>query len=225
MVFQKRVTIIVMMCIVPSLLKAQSDIIYINGLEKYVIINDTGVTWAGHSSSANNAICESNMDVLQDCDYGRDSDILTNNEDGVAGFSFYKVDILGQELPNSAKIWACVKDNVTGLTWEVKTTDEGVHYKDNIYRWGGLSSDGIDHPDRIGNYYKPSWNDLINDSNNNRFCGKRNWRAPNILELSSLSYYAAFLPAIDIDYFPNTLNEVRSIFWTSSPTAGTDNGA
>ncbi|MBL4658883.1 MAG: DUF1566 domain-containing protein [Alcanivoracaceae bacterium] len=211
---------------IPQLLLAQSDITFINGFEKQVIFNDTGVTWAGHSSQANNTICESDMSLPQDCDHGRDSSGMTNiNEDGAAGFSFTKLDTFGNPLSNNAELWSCVKDNITGLTWEIKTTSEGVHNKDNKYQWGGITSIGINHPDRIGDYFEPSWNKLINISNNSVFCGKNNWRAPTIDELSGLGNYSTFLPAIDTNFFPYTLNEVRSTFWSASPTALFDNSA
>lgn len=216
----------VYLLLVSNVLLAQSEFVFINGFEKKIIVNDTGVVWAGHSTQANNTICESNMMVPQDCNFGRDDNEKTNdNEDGAAGFSFTKIDENGGLLQNTAMIWSCVKDNVTGLTWEIKTLDKGVHNKDNKYLWGGLTSIGINHPNQIGVYFIPSWNELILDSNTNSYCGKNNWRVPTVEELSSLGNYSVFLPAIDINYFPYTLNEVRSIFWTSSPTAGMDNGA
>ena len=215
----------IIMFITQSLL-AQTDIEFVNGFEKQVIINDIGVSWAGHNPQANNTICESNIPALQDCNFGRDSKGATNaNEDGIAGFSFTKMDESGLPLPNDSEIWACVRDNVTGLIWEVKTTADGIHNKDNKYKWGGVTSIGLNHPDKIGEYFEPSWNDLLNNSNNNLFCGKNNWRAPTVIELSGLGNYGTFLPAIEINYFPNTLNEVRSIYWTASPTAGLENSA
>ena len=36
--------------------------------------------------------------------------------------------------------WSCVKDNVTGLIWEVKTTDSGLHNNTDAYTWYDTST-------------------------------------------------------------------------------------
>ncbi|MEE9304355.1 MAG: DUF1566 domain-containing protein, partial [Thiotrichaceae bacterium] len=48
---------------------------------------------------------------------------------------------------------SCVKDNVTGLIWEVKTNDSGLHDKDDVYSWyntlntaENLNVPGFDRP-------------------------------------------------------------------------------
>lgn len=110
-----------------------------------------------------------------------------------------------------------MKDNVTGLVWEVKTTSEGIYNIDITYQWGGLTAIGRDHPERHGDYYDPSWNDLVQGSNNASLCGFDNWRVPTVSELSSIFNKGTFAPSIDSNYFPNT---VSSWFWTSSPAAG-----
>ncbi|MBT7307336.1 MAG: hypothetical protein HN842_03915 [Gammaproteobacteria bacterium] len=51
--------------------------------------------------------------------------------------AYIKVDVNGNELADSATEWSCVYDDVTQLLWEKKTDDEGIHDKDNTYRWGG----------------------------------------------------------------------------------------
>ncbi len=45
------------------------------------------------------------------------------------------LDSNGASLSASAPTWACVQDNVTGLTWEVKTYDGGLQDKDHTYSW------------------------------------------------------------------------------------------
>lgn len=44
-----------------------------------------------------------------------------------------KLDEHGNELQDSAPSWSMVKDNVTGLIWEVKTDDGSIHDKGNAY--------------------------------------------------------------------------------------------
>ena len=52
--------------------------------------------------------------------YGQDASYTINP------MSYTKLDSSGNALPDSATSWSMVKDNVTGLTWEVKTNWDGV---------------------------------------------------------------------------------------------------
>ena len=69
--------------------------------------------------------------VLQDGMVGRDKTV-NNSADGRLGFSYSKISPTGAVLANTAVLgsgvnnWACTKDNVTGLIWEVKTSDGGL---------------------------------------------------------------------------------------------------
>ena len=91
-----------------------------------------------------------------------------------------------------------VRDNVTGLIWEVKTDDGSIHDKDNTYFW-------YDFQDVF-----------IATLNSQNFGGQNDWRLPTIKELSTLvdSSIPYPGPTIDTDYFPNTQS---STYW-SSPT-------
>lgn len=205
---------------------AQTDLIFKSEFEFIPRLNDTGITWGGDYPGGNNATCTSNISAPQDCHHGRDA---THNDDsdGHAGFSFTKLDANGvslvdQSVDYETTPWACVRDNVTGLVWEVKTTTAGIHNKDNTYQWGGLTALGRDHPDRQGTYYDPSWNELVQGSNDETLCGITNWRVPTVTELSSIVNKGTFNPAIDSDFFPNTAS---SLFWSSSPVAGIDSYA
>ena len=203
---------------------AQTDLIFKGSFEFVTRLNDTGITWAGEYPVGKNADCTSStISSLQDCHHGRD---VTHNDDsdGHAGFSFTKLDANGvplvdQSVNYQTTPWACVRDNVTGLVWEVKTDDGGIHDKDNTYKWGGVTALGRDHPNRQGDYYD-DWNNLVNDSNNgNGLCGFTDWRIPIIDELSGLANLGTTYPAIDLNYFPNT---VPLLFWSSSPVAYND---
>ena len=52
--------------------------------------------------------------------FGEDSDYTINPQ------SYTKLDEYGNELPDDALIWVMVRDNVTGLIWEVKGAKDGV---------------------------------------------------------------------------------------------------
>ena len=188
-------------------------------------LNDTGITWAGEYSSGNKTGNECSTTTItgkQDCHYGRDK---THNDDtdGMAGFSFTKLDATGKALTNQADTGhACVKDNVTGLIWEVKTTS-GMRSKKTKYKWGGLTAIGRDHTRKKGSYYD-DWNELVNYANDtsnantagDALCGFRDWRVPNKEELFSIAHLGKNNPGIDGRYFPNTQ---KGWYWSSSPYA------
>ncbi|MBT7141137.1 MAG: DUF1566 domain-containing protein, partial [Gammaproteobacteria bacterium] len=53
-------------------------------------------------------------------------------------------------------------------------------------------------------------------------CGASDWRMPTREELRSIVAYDRTIPAIDTDYFPNT---VANWFWSASPNAGISDSA
>ena len=211
-----------------SNIHAQTEIIFKNGMEFIPHLNDTGITWAGEYPSGNNADCTSTTIISpQDCNTGRDANPLTNSDtDGHAGFSFTKLDAVGvplidQTIDYVTTPWTCVKDNVTGLVWEIKTTTASIHNRSYSYRWGGLTAIGHNHPNRQGSYYD-EWDTLVEESNSEEFCGFTNWRVPTIAELSSITNKGTPNPAIDINYFPHSFSNG---YWSSSPTANNSNFA
>ena len=163
---------------------------------------------------------------------------------------YTKLDARGNKLPSSARSWACVLDNRSGLIWEVKTDDGGARDKDNEYRWGGkgvsdvalANYDGYDESQRKQSRWNgkgkryDDWNKLITAANSEQLCGLSDWRVPDLYELASLvrcrggSYKnlddgcsgSYQRPTIDTDYFPNAQS---SWFWSSSPNAASSDGA
>jgi len=141
--------------------------------------------------------------------FGEDSDYLINPP------SYTKLDDQGKDLPDSATSWVMVRDNVTGLIWEVKTYDGSIHDRDNTYTWydsnpetnggdPGTPGDGTDTED------------FINALNAANFGGFSDWRLPTIKELASIKDLAHYGPAIDTHYFPKT---VSSYYWSSTTCA------
>ncbi len=123
------------------------------------------------------------------------------DEDGnysINSMSFTKLDKHGNELPDSAKTWAMVKDNNTGLIWEVKTNDGSIHDRDKKYSW-------YDAKDVF-----------IKKLNRQKFGGFSDWRLPTIKELGTIVHYGQYDPAIDTKYFPKT---VSSFYWSSTTYA------
>tara|TARA_R110000744_G_scaffold171198_1_gene289661 strand:+ start:1205 stop:2848 length:1644 start_codon:yes stop_codon:yes gene_type:complete len=188
-------------------------------------INDTGVTLSGGVASGNDMACEVFEGIKQDCEVGRDAlalaSTLTKTGSGDAGFDYTKLDATGSDLSADALSWTCVLDNYTGLMWEVKTTDSSMHHYLDNYRWGGKGAIGNDSVDKQGTYHD-EWDVLVEDANTNTFCGKNTWRLPTIEELASLAHKGKSAPSIDVDYFPNTVNQM---YWTANPASDNDGQA
>jgi hypothetical protein len=120
---------------------------------------------------------------------GEDSDYLINPP------HFTKLDAAGNAVDDSATSWAMVRDDVTGMIWEVKTDDGGIHDKDNTYTWQNAQ-------------------DLfIAQLNSDTFGGQSDWRLPTIEELSMLVHADTSVLSIDSAYFPQT---ITSEYWSST---------
>jgi hypothetical protein len=184
------------------------------------ILNDTGIIGCANKNT-NNLTCPQGSYPNQDAQYGRDV-THNDNSDGQAGFSFTKLDSTGNPLSASATDWSCVKDNVTGLIWEVKTDDDGLRDKNWHYTW--YNSTGINDGGSAGTANGGSCFDadncdtekFVQQVNSQGLCGKKDWRMPTINELENIVNFNSSNPAIDTDYLPNTNS---SGFWLASPNA------
>lgn len=173
----------------------------------------------------------------QDAVYGRDATPATNSSvDGYNGFSFTKLGDDGQPLTIQDRIysdigseelgtkWSCVQDNVTGLVWEIKTNDGGLHDKDWTYTWynstgintgsWGGNPDGFDQCSYITRCDTEKY---VADVNAIGLCGASDWRMPRIDELNSIVDRGRFDPALDTRFFPITISP--GAYWSSSPSA------
>ncbi len=94
--------------------------------------------------------------------YGQDAQYVTNPQ------SYTKLDANGNDLPDGTPWpWVMVRDNVTGLIWEVKTDDDSIHDKDNTYTWERAMDFGT-------------------TLNAVQFGGCSDWRLPTAKELASI---------------------------------------
>ena len=216
---------------------SNSDTVIIDVVGK-MALNDTGVIRA----SSVNGSCDSNKMIQDDCAQGRDAS-HNNNEDGHAGFNFTKLGSGGNNLPASVTEWSCVRDNTTGLIWEIKkggngwAGDEGLHDADDKYTW--YNSDSSTNGSDVGfaNYgdgnicfgydvhAAPTFCNaqaFVARVNAVNYCDQSNWRLPNPSELMGLVNYSRLNPSIDVSYFPQTSS---SSTWTSMPYAGNSHEA
>lgn len=206
----------------PLLLVAVS-LISINGhLFAYdsVKLNDTGVDWCANKMELRLKCPQPNYPG-QDAEFGRDAQAkagkLKKVGAGQGGFDFTKLDKDGKPLPPEAKEWVCVRDNHTGLEWEVKTNDGGLRDSKHSYSWyasdpkrnGGASGQ------RDGGKCAGSECDTlayVGVVNAGGLCGRKDWRLPSVMELSNILNYSTKYPIIDTGYFPNTAS---AFYWTT----------
>lgn len=144
--------------------------------------------------------------------YGQDANYAINPA------SYSKLDINGMILADSATSWVMVRDNVTGLVWEVKQNmDDTVnnanpHDADNAYIWYNSNPDT--NGGNAGNYGSgANTENFVKALNNALFGGYSDWRLPSIKELTELANRDAVSPCINQNYFPNTKSSSQ---WTDS---------
>jgi hypothetical protein len=156
----------------------------------------------------------------QDGRFGRDVASPSKTGGGAAGFDFTPLDASGTAIaltgipavPSATP--RCVKDNITNLIWEVKTSS-GLQSSSHSYSWGSSTP------------YSPSCSSSVSPCNTDAYiaalnaanvCGEtaNDWRLPTRRELLSLVHYGTQSPAIDVNYFPATQSDW---YWTSETYA------
>ena len=146
----------------------------------------------------------------QDAEFGRDV-AHPRASNGKAGFYFRKICNSGQaaregncpahpplgEGPNE---WGCTLDVVTGLMWELKTTDGGPRDKTRSYT-------------RFGDRRAGEADLYIESVNSAKLCGHEDWRLPGLMELQNIADYGVaeeawgaggLAPMIEQNWFPNS---------------------
>ena len=141
------------------------------------------------------------------------------------GFRFTKISSTGEELKANAASWNCVKDNVSGLAWEVKTADFGLHDWRYTYSWynPNYTYNGGDAGTQNGGACANNLcntDDYVKAVNSVGYCGYSDWRVPTIEELQYIVDYEHYMPSIDTTYFSDLQNTgIELGFWSSSPYA------
>lgn len=118
--------------------------------------------------------------------------------------SYTLLDAKGKTVTAHAR---CATILASGLTWELKTDDGGIHDKDNVYRWGGSGAE------KTGTIFFDDWNSLLNATNTEKLCGFDDWRVPTIDELKTLVTSTAAKPTINPEIFQLTL---EAPYWSVS---------
>ncbi|MFY8274111.1 DUF1566 domain-containing protein [Pseudoalteromonas sp. SSDWG2] len=197
------------------------------------LINDTGMSTCFNNSQS--ISCGSDDFMGQDAQLGRDSvaERLDKVGRGDMAFDFTKLNQYADELPDDASDFSCVRDNITGLIWEVKEVsmnalpNTSLREAHNHYTWAldGGEGDVVGSVRSAANGTCPSNSDCsiqryVDEVNATNYCGGSNWRIPTYVELISIIDYQRHGQAqmLSPDFFPN-LPDVNVLghlnYWTS----------
>jgi len=131
--------------------------------------------------------------------FGEDADYQINPP------SYTKLDEDGRALSPTANTWAMVRDNVTGLIWEVKTRDGSIHDVERTYTWSDAKAT------------------FTGDLNSAAFGGYTDWRLPTVMEIYTIVSGAYADLAINQNYFPHGPDTDEPWYWSDTLTYGSTN--
>jgi len=137
---------------------------------------------------------------------------------------FVLLDAEGKPMPaHTMATGSCALDQRSGLLWELKTDQPGLHYRHNTYSWfnpnpaqnGGLAGQPGGAECRTNPCDTHAFVRAVNAAG---LCGVHDWRLPRREELRSLVDYRIPYPGPTLDQvvFPHA---VAQFYWSADPAA------
>jgi len=161
-----------------------------------------------------------------DIDFGRDiafsNDVVTKVGRGLNAFDFTRLNSNGDPVDTPTTSWSCVRDNVTGLVWQIKTTDNSsLHYENQLFTWYQADLNGNFRGERNLNSMSCNINSqecntqsYLNEVNRQGLCGFFDWRIPTHAELQSIVHYGKMdAPLVDTEFLPFWGNDAEGLLW------------
>jgi chitinase len=195
-------------------------------------LNDTGILLQATNTNNNS---NQHQDGFPGQDGQRGQDIIAANGllekagRGEQGFDFTRLNAEGDEIDATSTAWSCVRDNVTGLIWEVKlaSASTGLQSSSYSYTWYAAENGSDPSGTQTGaaascNLTECNTSAYVEAVNELGLCNFNDWRLPSHQELLSLVHFGHDVaPMIDADYFPNTTLNLSSPtwYWTNQSSA------
>jgi hypothetical protein len=175
----------------------------------------------------------------QDADGGRDSVVqyLRKIGKGEKAFDFTKLDQFGDELADTANDFACVRDNVTGLIWELKepvisappaSTLRAANNRYSFVNSNAGNGDEAGVPAAALSTCPSTENCgievYVEEVNATAYCGGANWRLPTLEELMSIADFGRIgenhlLDPAFFRFEPDYTVQNNMFYWTAQTSA------
>ena len=157
-------------------------------------LNDTTILEC-LDSDRNWTACPVNGLAAQDGEIGRtpedEADELDKVGTGIAGFDFTLLDATGEELSPGTPEADCLRDNLTGLVWELKKPRDSMRRARNRYSWYSTNEDtnggepGLVNGPECGGGVCNTFAYLTR-LNQAELCGLTSWRLPVVRDMRSI---------------------------------------
>ncbi|HSP00230.1 MAG TPA: DUF1566 domain-containing protein, partial [Thioalkalivibrio sp.] len=196
-----------------------------------IAFNDTGITECSDGDAS--TVCPAALRPGQDAEHGRDEQDPPKSVNGFgeAGFDYTRIaadsrdqSFVSGAVPGvKAANWACIRDNVSGLTWELRPELPN-HLRHRGWRYTWFNDDGSINGGSNGVSNGILCGETLYGCNTQRYvervnalglCGYTDWRLPTQAELYSILHFGREVPAADPQVFPDVLGG-RS-YWSSTP--------
>ena len=156
---------------------------------------------------------------------GEDNLVTVNKNDGNPNPVHVPTGLGGSGLRYRDNGDGTISDLNTGLMWEKKGNDGGLHDKNNTFPYdSGGSQDTI-----------WDWLDDINAEGGTGFAGHNDWRIPNVKELQGIVNYGQIFPAVSSEFSTGcsagcsamscSCTQSDRNYWSSSTYQGAPNSA